>query len=363
MIEGALLVDPTLATATPFSLFGILRTETDDACGHDKVVELAVAAVVGPWLPAASWTELALSRATNVPATVQSTDTVIVVPEDADGVNEHPVAVPVFEKSADDKPLMVSLNVSVKDEDNPLLVAEDHDALGAVVSDTGTVTETEAVPPPRVDWAFPAESLAEKAPEAVIDDDTVPPPIVAVDVALTRHVVAFVWTIESILAMFVVAKSLDDNVEQSIASLPVTVKAIEELVEVDAIAARVRVGGVVSAIVTTTDAGDPDTAVCVLPAVSATEKLELLVKVEVRGVPTTAVDSALIVQTVDDVWTIEVIEEMLVNVKSTPLVEDNVVQLIASLPVNVNEIEVEFEDAEVAARVKVGGVVSTTTGV
>jgi hypothetical protein len=115
--------------------------------------------------------------------------------------------------------------------------------------------------------------------------------------------------------------------------------------------------------VTTTDAGDPDTAVCVLPAVSATEKLELLVKVEVRGVPTTAVDSALIVQTVDDVWTIEVIEEMLVNVKSAPLVEDNVVQLIASLPVNVNEIEVEFEDAEVAARVKVGGVVSTTTGV
>jgi hypothetical protein len=54
MIEGALLVDPTLATATPFSLFGILRTETDDACGHDKAVELAVAAVVGPWLPAAS---------------------------------------------------------------------------------------------------------------------------------------------------------------------------------------------------------------------------------------------------------------------------------------------------------------------
>ena len=54
---------------------------------------------------------------------------------------------------------------------------------------------------------------------------------------------------------------------------------------------------------------------------------------------------------------------MLVNVKSTPLVEDNVVQLIASSPVNVNEIEVEFEDAEVAARVKVGGVVSTTTGV
>jgi hypothetical protein len=35
--------------------------------------------------------------------------------------------------------------------------------------------------------------------------------------------------------------------------------------------------------------------------VSVIEKLELLVNVEVRGVPTTAVDSALIVHTVDDV--------------------------------------------------------------
>jgi hypothetical protein len=61
--------------------------------------------------------------------------------------------------------------------------------------------------------------------------------------------------------MFVAVKSVDDNVEQSIASLPVTVKAIEELVDVDEIAARVRVGAVVSAIVTATDAGDPDTAV------------------------------------------------------------------------------------------------------
>jgi hypothetical protein len=236
-----------------------------------------------------------------VPAPAQRTDTVIVVPEVADGVNEHPVAVPVFEKSAEDKPLMASLNVSVKEEDNPLLVAADHDALGAVVSDSGTVTDTETVPPPRVVCVFPAESLAEKVPEAVIVEDTIPPPIVAVEVALIRHVVEFVCTIESILAMFAVVKSLDDKVEQSIASLPVTVKAIEELVDVDAITARVSVGGVESAIVTATDAGDPDTDVCALPAVSATEKLELLVKVEVRGVPTTAVDSALMVQTFDDV--------------------------------------------------------------
>ena len=101
--------------------------------------------------------------------------------------------------------------------------------------------------------------------------------------------------------MFVVVKSLDVNVVQSIASLPVTLKDIETDVDGEATAARVNVGGVVSAIVTETEAGDPETAVCALPAVSATEKLELLVKVEVRGVPTTAVDSALMVQTFDDV--------------------------------------------------------------
>ena len=96
---------------------------------------------------------------------------------------------------------------------------------------------------------------------------------------------------------------------------------------------------------------------------SDTEKLEFLVKVDVRGVPATAVDTALIVHTDDEVWTIEVMEEIFVNVKSTPLDEDKVVQLIASLPVNVNETAVEFDVAEVAASVNVGGVTSTTDGV
>ena len=69
-------------------------------------------------------------------------------------------------------------------------------------------------------------------------------------------------------------------------------------------------------------------------------------------------DTALIVHTDDEVWTIEVMEEIFVNVKSTPLDEDKVVQLIASLPVNVNEIAVEFEVDEEAASVNVGGVTS-----
>lgn len=103
------------------------------------------------------------------------------------------------------------------------------------------------------------------------------------------------------LAMFVVVKSLDVSVVQSIASFPVTEKEIVDVVDVELIAANVNVGGVVSAIVTLTDAGDPDTAVCALPAVSATEKLELRVSVDVRGVPATAVDTALMVQTVEEV--------------------------------------------------------------
>ena len=96
---------------------------------------------------------------------------------------------------------------------------------------------------------------------------------------------------------------------------------------------------------------------------SDTEKLEFLVKVDVRGVPATAVDTALIVQIFDEVWTIDVMEEIFVNVKSTPLDEDKVVQLISSLPVNVNETAVEFDVDEVAASVNVGGVTSTTDGV
>ena len=71
----------------------------------------------------------------------------------------------------------------------------------------------------------------------------------------------------------------------------------------------------------------------------------------------------MIVHTDDEVWTIDVMEEIFVNVKSTPLDEDKVVQLIASLPVNVNETAVEFDVDEVAASVNVGGVTSTTDGV
>lgn len=100
-----------------------------------------------------------------------------------------------------------------------------------------------------------------------------------------------------------------------------------------------------------------------MPAVSDTEKLVFRVRVDVRGVPTTAVDVAVMVHVVEFVCTMPVIAEMLVNVKSTPLELDTVVQSIASLPVRVKSMLVDDEVAVAAASVRVGGVVSTTEGV
>lgn len=57
------------------------------------------------------------------------------------------------------------------------------------------------------------------------------------------------------------------------------------------------------------------------------------------------------------------IDEIFVNVKSTPLDEESVEQLIASLPVKVYVIVADVEFVDVAASVSVGGVLSTTTGV
>lgn len=124
------------------------------------------------------------------------------------------------------------------------------------------------------------------------------------------------------------------------------------------------VGAVVSATVTATVAGEPDEiAVWAFPAVSATEKLAARVNVEFRAPPpAVAVEVAVMVQTVDDVWTIDVMAEMFVKVKSVPLLDESVAQLMGSLPVSVNVIVAEFDVAEDAASVNVGGVLSTATG-
>ena len=73
----------------------------------------ATASEAGPLLPDTSLTPLAANVRLTVPSVHELTDTVIEVPVDADGVNTQFVAVPVFEKSDDMRPLILSLNVSV----------------------------------------------------------------------------------------------------------------------------------------------------------------------------------------------------------------------------------------------------------
>jgi hypothetical protein len=113
----------------------IPRTDTLFNGGHDIVDDCEEDAVVGPWFPAASWTAFAFNREIRVPAPVQVTDTVIVVPAVAEVVYTHPVAVPVFDNADADRPEIASLNVKVYDaESEDELVAVDHDAVGGVVS-------------------------------------------------------------------------------------------------------------------------------------------------------------------------------------------------------------------------------------
>ena len=94
---------------------------------------------------------------------------------------------------------------------------------------------------------------------------------------------------------------------------------------------------------------------------SVTENVPAAVRVDVTAPPpSTAVDVAVIVQTVDEVWTIPVIAEIPVRVKSVPAVVESVEQSIASLPVTVKVIVADPLVAADAARVTVGAVASIT---
>lgn len=109
------------------------------------------------------------------------------------------------------------------------------------------------------------------------------------------------------------------------------------------------------------DCGEPANTVWAFPAESATEKLAADASDETRAEPPGgAVEVAVTVHTVDEVWTMLVIAEMFVNAKSCPATVESVVQSIASFPVMVNEIDVVDDVAAVRASVTVGGVESVT---
>lgn len=101
------------------------------------VTLVASASLLGPTLPVSSLTELAAKRRTRVPSVVHTTVTVIVVPDELDGVKDVHAAVPdALLKSLEATPLTFSENVkvydNVRDDDG-----EDggvHVAVGAAVS-------------------------------------------------------------------------------------------------------------------------------------------------------------------------------------------------------------------------------------
>ena len=122
---------------------------------------------------------------------------------------------------------------------------------------------------------------------------------------------------------------------------------------------ELKVGAVVSARVTTVDFGDAVNDVCALPAVSVIENDAAAVRVDVTATPSAAADEvAVTVQTVDEVCTIPVIDEIFVRVKSVPAVVESVEQVMSSPPVTVNVIVAEVDVALDAAKVTVGAVVS-----
>ena len=139
----------------------------------------------------------------------------------------------------------------------------------------GTVTVIDCGDPESVVRAFPAGSATEKDAAAVRVETTVPPPAVAVDVAVTVHTVVDVWATDEIAEIPAVStKSVPevvvavvDRLVQSSWWLPVTVNVMVAEVEVAADAASVAVVGaaVKTVIESVADAADVEPS---LPAAS-----------------------------------------------------------------------------------------------
>ena len=96
------------------------------------VTDEALTPDTGPFMPDAA-TALAAIRATTVPSDAHATDTVTLEPDELDGVNTHPVAVPVLEKSPAAIPVTLLLNTSVYDN-----VRDDDGVEGSVHNTVGT---------------------------------------------------------------------------------------------------------------------------------------------------------------------------------------------------------------------------------
>ena len=111
----------------------------DDGSVHDTVgtsvsivTDEALTPDTGPVMPEAVTASAAI-RATTVPSDAHATDTVTLEPDEPDGVNTHPVAVPALEKSPAAIPVTLVLNTSVYDKvrDDDGDDGSVHDTVGA----------------------------------------------------------------------------------------------------------------------------------------------------------------------------------------------------------------------------------------
>ena len=112
----------------------------DDGSVHDTVgasesivTDEALTPDTGPVTPGTETASAAI-RATTVPSDEHTTDTVTLEPDELDGVNTHPVAVPVLEKSPAAIPVTLVLNTSVYDKvrDDDGDDGSVHDTVGAI---------------------------------------------------------------------------------------------------------------------------------------------------------------------------------------------------------------------------------------
>jgi hypothetical protein len=234
-------------------------------------------------------------------------------------------------------------------------------ATDVVVVAAGTVTSTLVTEPVVMDVAMlPAESSTANDSDAL--SVTVPEePAASETVAETVQREGLVCTTESIREMFVSPKSDEVTVEQSIGSLPESVKATVDPDTFADTAASVSTGAVTSAMVTTTDAGEPDEMdVAALPYSSSTENPDDARRELVPEDPGATDDVAEMVHLVGVVWVTESTWSTAVRTKSADV---TVLQSTASFPVSVNDRFCEDDAADTAASTSTGAVVSAMTNV
>lgn len=230
-----------------------------------------------------------------------------------------------------------------------------------VVAVAGRVTNALAIDPFVIAMArLPALSSTENW----LDARTVTTPELPATMLVETVIVHFVGSVcdtELNVMTFVNTKSVAVTLEQSIGSFAVSENITDEPSMTAFTTARVRTGAVTSAMVTLTDAGEPNAMdELSLPYWSATENPDDARRLDAPDEPGDTDEVTVMVHLVDVVCTTPSTVSIEVSTKSDAVTE---VQSIGSFPVSVNTIVAEVELDAVAARVNIGGVWSAIVNV